>query len=97
MRAFSIKKLPGWKTAAVRVFAQRVRLSGAASSCVSAKNILPEVNGMEKISRRIFSLFIVALLFVTLIPMGAFAEENMQNRWHWFLVRHRPARSTFSM
>ena len=32
---------------------------------------------MEKISRRIFSLFIVALLFVTLIPMGAFAEENI--------------------
>ena len=65
------------ETAAVRVFAQRVRLSGAASSCVSAKNILPEVNGMEKISRRIFSLFIVALLVVTLIPMGAFAEENI--------------------
>ena len=77
MRAFSIKNLPGWKKAAVRVFAQRVRLSGAASSCVSAKNILPEVNGMEKISRRIFSLFIVALLVVTLIPMGAFAEENI--------------------
>lgn len=77
MRAFSIKNLPGWKTAAVRVFAQRVRLSGAASSCVSAKNILPEVNGKEKISRRIFSLFIVALLVVTLIPMGAFAEENI--------------------
>lgn len=75
MRAFSIKNLPGWKKAAVRVFAQRVRLSGAASSCVSAKNILPEVNGMKKISRRIFSLFIVALLVVTLIPMGAFAEE----------------------
>lgn len=32
---------------------------------------------MEKISRRIFSLFIVALLVVTLIPMGAFAEENI--------------------
>ena len=77
MRAFSIENLSGWKTAAVRVFAQRVRLSGAASSCVSAKNILPEVNGMEKISRRIFSLFIVALLVVTLIPMGAFAEENI--------------------
>ena len=77
MRAFSIKNLPGWKKAAVRVFAQRVRLSGAASSCVSAKNILPEVNGMKKISRRIFSLFIVALLVVTLIPMGAFAEENI--------------------
>ena len=30
---------------------------------------------MKKISRRIFSLFIVALLVVTLIPMGAFAEE----------------------
>lgn len=77
MRAFSIKNLPGWKKAAVRVFAQRVRLSGAASSCVSAKNILPEVNGMKKISRRIFSLFIVALLVVTLIPVGAFAEENI--------------------
>ena len=77
MRAFSIKNLPGWKKAAVRVFAQRVRLSGAASSCVSAKNILPEVNGIKKISRRIFSLFIVALLVVTLIPVGAFAEENI--------------------
>lgn len=77
MRAFSIKNLPGWKKAAVRVFAQRVRLSGAASSCVSAKNILPEVNGMKKISQRIFSLFIVALLVVTLIPVGAFAEENI--------------------
>lgn len=32
---------------------------------------------MKKISRRIFSLFIVALLVVTLIPMGAFAEENI--------------------
>ena len=30
---------------------------------------------MKKISRRIFSLFIVALLVVTLIPVGAFAEE----------------------
>ena len=32
---------------------------------------------MKKISRRIFSLFIVALLVVTLIPVGAFAEENI--------------------
>ncbi len=30
---------------------------------------------MKKISRRIFSLFIVAFLVVTLIPVGAFAEE----------------------
>ena len=32
---------------------------------------------MKKISQRIFSLFIVALLVVTLIPVGAFAEENI--------------------